>query len=268
MEIPCGGCIGCRLDRAAEWQTRLYHESMQHNLKAFITCTYAPEHLPENGTLVKKHFQDFLKRLRNTVRPIKIRFFACGEYGEKLTRPHYHAIIFGYDFTDKKHYKTHRGNKLYTSETLTKLWGMGHCITGAVTPDSCGYVSRYIMKKVRGQKAETHYHVGVNTQTGEMISVLPEYIHMSLKPGIGASYYEQNKRQLHAQDSVVVKGKLRKVPKYYDRQTEKEDPELLEWLKHIRAEQAKTRSGDNTPRRLEDREYILTQKSLNVRNLS
>nr|QJB19390.1 MAG: replication initiator protein [Microvirus sp.] len=255
MDIPCGHCIGCRLDRAAEWQSRLIHESKMHERSCFLTCTYTPENLPPGGTLVKKHFQDFLKRLRKHTNG-GIRFFACGEYGDTTRRPHYHALIFGYDFSDKKNYgKGSKGDVLYVSKTLDTLWSHGACYIGSVTPDSCGYVARYIMKKVTGDLAEDHYRV-VDTTTGEIHQLLPEYIHMSTRPAIGLSFYEKFSDEIHRSDFVLVKGKKRKTPRYYDKQLEKTNPDLLEELKYLRTVKAAERRQDNTDERLAVREEV------------
>jgi len=255
LEIPCGGCIGCRLDRAAEWQTRLIHESKMHPLNCFLTCTYDDKHLPRDGSLNKKHFQDFLKRLRKHTNG-GIRFFACGEYGDSTRRPHYHAIIFGYDFPDKRKYsKGSKGDYLYKSQTLDTLWTHGNCLIGSVSPDSCGYVARYIMKKVRGQMADEHYTT-VNTQTGEIHKLLPEYIHMSTRPAIGLTFYEAFKDEIIESDFVLVKGKKRKTPRYYDKQLEKKNPQLLEDIKFLRAQSAHERRADSTDDRLAVREQV------------
>lgn len=255
FDLPCGKCIGCRLDRAQEWRGRLMHELQDHRLSAFLTLTYSDANLPAGGVLVKKHMQDFLKRLRKATGG-GIRFFACGEYGDTTQRPHYHAIIFGHDWADKKMYKTTKqGNKLYMSESLNSMWGHGNCWIGAVTADSCGYVARYIMKKVTGDQAKDHYE-RVDPKTGEIYQLPPEYIHMSTRPAIGRNFYEKHKKQIHTQDSVVIKGKLQKVPRYYDKQLEKEDPEHLEWLKHIRQQRAHENRLDNTRERLAVKEEI------------
>lgn len=255
MDIPCGNCLGCRLDRSAEWQTRLIHESKTHVLNCFLTLTYRNEDLPPGGTLVKKHFQDFMKRLRKHTNG-GIRFFACGEYGDENRRPHYHAIIFGYDFGDKKHYKkTRSGDVLYTSKLLDKLWGYGDCSIGSVSPDSCGYVARYIMKKITGQLAGEHYK-NVDTKTGEIVSILPEYIHMSTRPAIGLNFYEKYKDEITQSDFVVVKGKKRKTPRYYDKRLEKENPERHEDVKFLRSQNALKRAADNTDERLAIREEV------------
>jgi hypothetical protein len=226
-----------------------------HERSCFLTCTYDPQHLPADGSLNKKHFQDFLKRLRKHTNG-GIRFFACGEYGDTTRRPHYHALIFGYDFADKKpHGKGSKGDILYVSRTLDDIWGHGVCYIGSVSPDSCGYVSRYIMKKVTGQLAQDHYRV-VDTTTGEIHQLLPEYIHMSTRPAIGLSFYEKFHKEIHQSDFVLVKGKKRKTPRYYDKQLEKKDPDLLEELKYLRTVKAAERRQDNTDERLAVREEV------------
>lgn len=264
LQIPCGGCVGCRLDRAAEWQSRLVHESKMHLFNVFLTLTYSDENLPENGTLVKDHFQKFMMRLRKSIYPTKVRYYMCGEYGSQTQRPHYHAILFGHDFADKKyHKKTPQGDKLYISNTLDRLWGHGHCWIGSVTPESCGYVARYIMKKITGDAAELHY-TRLNPETGELIPILPEYTNMSLKPAIGLTFYEKYHKEIHTQDSVIINGRLRKTPRYYDKQLDKKDPFRLEDIKYERTLKAKDREVDNTPERLAVREEFKKERIKNL----
>lgn len=259
LQIPCGGCIGCRLDRSRQWAARLMHEAKYHELKSFLTLTYSDENLPEGGTLVKRDFQLFMKRFRKE-HGGKIRYFMCGEYGDGNDRPHYHAIIFGCDFPDrKKHSKGARGDQIYTSATLDRIWGLGHTYIGNVTHESCGYVARYCMKKVTGQMAEEHYS-RVNPATGEWYLLLPEYINMSLRPGIGADYYEDFKNDLYPSDYAVVKGKKLPVPKYYDRKLEKEEPQLLEQLKATRKRRAVLDKANNTRERLAVRKEVILSK--------
>ena len=110
LTLPCGQCIGCRLNYSRNWAIRCVHESSLHEHNCFITLTYNDENLPLNGSLDLKHFQDFMKRLRKKV-SVPIRYFHCGEYGSRLQRPHYHLLLFGLDFPDKKFWKMSRGKR-------------------------------------------------------------------------------------------------------------------------------------------------------------
>ena len=67
VEFACGQCIGCRIERSRQWAIRCVHEAQLYEANCFITLTYAPEHLPKNGSLVLEHFQKFMKRLRKRV---------------------------------------------------------------------------------------------------------------------------------------------------------------------------------------------------------
>jgi hypothetical protein len=258
LQIPCGGCIGCRIDKSSAWATRLMHESKWHEQKSFLTLTYDELNLPSNGSLDKTHFQLFMKRFRKK-HGGKIRFFMCGEYGDTTQRPHYHAIIYGCDFSDKRRHSTNpQGNTLWVSDTLDQLWSHGHCYIGEVTQESCAYVARYIMKKVTGDMAQSHYER--ITPEGEIYQLQPEYITMSLKPGIGFQHYQSYKSDFYPSDYAVVKGKKVPVPKYYDRQLEKENPELFESIKSSRISRAKKNKADNTPDRLAVRKTVLKSK--------
>lgn len=264
IEVPCGGCVGCRIDRSRQWTIRLMHESKLHELKCFLTLTYDDLHLPLNGSLDKSHPQGFLKRLRRRHafhnNGAKLRYFLCGEYGDTTFRPHYHMILFGCDFADKRrHSKGSNGDQLYISKLLDEIWSFGDCYIGSVTEQSCGYVARYIMKKVNGDLAEDHYR-RVDLNTGEYIDLLPEYNAMSLKPGIGLDFYEKFKSDFYPRDNAVMKGKYYPVPKYYDRQLEKSDPRLLADLKECRVERSLSRKADNSSSRLKVREEVLKSR--------
>jgi hypothetical protein len=267
LQIPCGGCIGCKMDKSRQWMLRLMHEAKFHEQKAFLTLTYDDLNLPENGSLNKRHFTLFMKRLRKQ-HGGKLRYFMCGEYGDQTQRPHYHAILYGCDFSDRKpHSKGTKGDQIYISESLDDLWSLGNCYIGAVTAESCGYVSRYIMKKVTGDMAAEHYG-RVDPATGEWFLLQPEYVCMSRRPGIGSQYYDDFKTDLYPSDTAISKGKQMSVPKYYDRQLEKEDPDLLVKLKEKRQRRALKNQADNTPERLAVRKLILLSKTkMLTRNL-
>lgn len=235
IPLPCGQCIGCRLERSRQWAVRLVHENRFHSRSSFITLTYAPEHLPKNGSLDISHFQKFMKRLRKTFSGVTIRFFHAGEYGEENFRPHYHAIIFGVDFRDDSYgnLTTDRGDFTWHSKTLDKLWPYGHSLVGDVTFESCAYVARYVTKKITGPNAKDHY-TRISATTGEIHSVHPEYCTMSRRPGIGRLHFDRFVSSIYNSDSVVLNGATMKPPKFYDRCLEKTDLSLYENIKDQR----------------------------------
>lgn len=225
LDIPCGQCIGCRLERSRQWAMRCYHEASLYDDNCFITLTYSPECVPLDGSLNVKHFQDFMKRLRFRFGS-GIRFFHCGEYGEKFNRPHYHACIFNFDFPDKEIWTERDGIKTYTSEILNDLWeNKGFCLIGDLTFESAAYVARYVTKKITGDRAPDHY--------GDR---RPEYTTMSRRPGIGKQWLERFTEDVFPCDNVVIRGKVMKPPKYYDRVFEVDNPEIFSKLKRIRKE--------------------------------
>lgn len=184
-----------------------------HDVSVFITPTYSDEHLPSDYSVSVRELQLFHKKLRHACGPF--RFFACGEYGEQGLRPHYHELLFGLDFPDKFLWSvSKRGERLYRSETLEKLWGKGHCLIGNVTLESAGYCARYSMKKITGDLAQDHYR-RTHPLSGEVCNVRPEFIVMSRMPGIGAAWFDRFKADAFPSDFLVVDGRKVPVPGYY-----------------------------------------------------
>lgn len=254
FSLPCGQCIGCRLERSRQWAMRCLHESSLHEDNHFLTLTYDDDHLPEGQTLRYRDFQLFMKRLRK-ISP-KLRFFMCGEYGDKLGRPHYHAIMFNLPIDDLKYYsKTGSGSKIHTSEKLTKLWGMGEVFIGDVTFESAAYVARYCLKKVTGKDSEEFYK-RLDTSTGEIISIEPEFAHMSLKPGIGRPWLDRFGSDVYPHDYVIIRGQKVKPPKYYDRVFEQGNPDDLDYIKAQRELDAALNMPDNSRARLAVKEEV------------
>lgn len=267
QEVPCGQCIGCRLEKSRQWAMRCVHEAQMHDDNCFITLTYDDENLPELGTLVKKDFQDFMKRLRRKVciysidengdkyceNPIS--YYMCGEYGEKNKRPHYHACLFGFDFTDRSLHSVRGDIKVYTSDLLNDRWGLGYATVGELTFESAAYTARYCTKKVTGQRADLHY-LDFDINTGELYAArLPEYNDMSRGRPIGRGWRDRFRSDLE-KDFITLRGVKMKPPKYYDRCLEREDPERLEHIKSVRKDNALKHMDNNTPERLRVRETL------------
>lgn len=254
IDLPCGRCIGCRLERSRQWATRIMFEAQAHEKTSFLTLTYSDENLPSPPSLRYRDYQLFMKRLRKQFG--NVRYYMCGEYGETTRRPHYHACIFGQDFSDDRrlHSVTTAGNKLYTSATLANLWGLGHCIIGELTFDSAAYVARYVMKKVTGDPAKEHYSY---TDADGVVSQLePEFCRMSLKPGIGALWFDKFHNDVYPHDFVVINGTKCKPPRYFDKLLKRKNPQLLVDVQDDREYNAYLNRDDSSDSRLEVRETV------------
>nr|WAE43432.1 MAG: replication initiator protein [Microviridae sp.] len=240
IKIPCGQCIGCRLERSRQWAMRCENEQSLHLNNTFITLTY--ENAPPS--LNKTDFPLFMKRLRK-IYGKEIRFFHCGEYGEKFKRAHHHAILFNHEFHDKYYFKGHPPCVLYRSAELEKIWKLGHCTIGAANWETAAYVARYCTKKITGVRAEEHYK-----------DRIPEHVTMSLKPGIGKIWFDKYSRDLYNYDTQVIRnGQECKPASYYDKLYDAINPEHLQELKAKRKEKA-IQNPDNCYRRLKVKETI------------
>jgi len=266
LTVPCGRCIGCRVDKAKSWAVRCVHEAFTHDLNCFITLTYNDKFLPADGSLDKFAFQKFMKRLRKMVSSKsfkkkypnlyrrKIGYFQCGEYGELLTRPHYHACIFNFDFPDRVLWSIRNGVKLYRSALLESLWSdpifktsYGFSTIGDVTYESANYVAKYVLKKINGEKAIDHY-----------CGLYPEFVRMSRRPGLGKLWIDTYKSDVYPLDKVLEmshSGKILQVkpPRYYDKIYDLTNSEKFDKIKALRLKRS-TESTDNHWRRLQARE--------------
>ena len=187
-----------------------------HEHNCFITLTFSPEELAKRNnpqSLDVSEFQRFMKRLRKKYG--KVRFFHCGEYGEQNKRPHYHALLFGVDFSDRQLFSQRNGVRLYVSDNLSKLWPYGFSTIGDVTFESAAYCARYVMKKVRGEGSQDHY-MWTDMETGEVNPVKPEYATMSRKPGIGKTWFDKYKSDVFPNDYCVIRGHEVRPPRYYE----------------------------------------------------
>lgn len=294
LNLACGQCVGCRLERSRQWAVRCTHEKQFHEESAFLTLTIRDADMAPGGSLDHRDIQLFLKKLRrHTVRALPrskiprsarvsafknqtprwdyskvrgkirinyLRYYMCGEYGPRTDRAHYHMILYGTDFKDKRHHTVSRSNtrdNIYTSKTLDKIWGKGDCYIGEVTFESAAYVARYIMKKVNGPKQQQHYE-RIDALTGEIFKRQPEYTRMSLKPGIGKKWIDKYESDVYPEGTVLARGHKSKSPKYYDKLYKKKDPLQYDDLLWQRMKEANP--ADNTPERLATRERVAKAK--------
>lgn len=256
LELPCGRCIGCRLERSRQWSVRIMQEASLYDFNVFITLTYSDEHLP-GPSLVYRDFQLFMKRLRFARPGTKVRFFASGEYGGLTNRPHFHAILFNCWFPDRRDFGVgSNGAPQWTSEELEKLWGLGMCVIAGVTFQSAGYVARYCLKKVYGEPAEDHYK-RIDPISGREIQIAPEF--MKCSQGIGRAWLEKHWESVYGNASpgmIVQDGHLGKTPRYYDKVLKERDPDLHAAIAFDRMQVMLRQAANNTDERLAVREEV------------
>lgn len=302
IRIPCGRCIGCRLDKSREWATRLQCEALDYPESSnwFVTLTYAqPDDsldLPSYGrfasvnddgalTLNKQHPTDWLKRLREhharkvsydydpptyydsrtgKVRPLGIRYFLAGEYGDRTMRPHYHVIMLNCPLPDLRQIGRNKlGMPLYTSDLMTETWGYGHVTIGRMTWQTAAYVARYTLKKANGQTDEQY----------EQLGLTPEYTVMSRMPGIGHEYLLRHSNDIYTDDEVVLpalskdKPNVQRPPKYFDRVYQAIDPKTVAKVKSRRAEVAQIMQAEKLAKTdLDEAAYLtLAEKATSER---
>ena len=241
--IPCGQCVGCRLDYSRKWADRMCMEASFHDSNYFLTLTYDDEHLPlpnlivdeETGEAVespfrslhKKDMQDFMKRLRKNSGQ-KVRFYLAGEYGDQTFRPHYHLILFGLKLVDLKPFKrSSQGFYYYVSDFIRKCWPFGNHFVTDFTWDTAAYTARYVMKKLKGRDAQFYNDFGIE----------PPFTLMSRAPGLGRDYYNEQKDYIYRFDGFYLSnnpGIKIKPPRYFDKLYDIEYPEAMEEVKRKR----------------------------------
>lgn len=257
IPVPCGQCIGCRLDWSLGWAIRCMSEKRLHADSAFLTLTYDDDHLPKNYSLNPMHLTLFMKRLRMRL-GTGLRFFACGEYGELTQRPHYHVLLLNYSFNDRKMDRQSKSGSanLYVSATLSNLWEYGHANFGEVTLESCAYVASYCTKKlIISDKTP----LSVLQRNLLKLSRVPEFHRMSRRPGIGMDAFARFNGEWFRADSMVMSGKEKGIPRYFDVKFEEANPapegRLLSDLDRIKRDRrSRVNKADNTQRRLMVRE--------------
>lgn len=256
--IPCGKCIGCRLEYSREWANRGYLESKEWKQNWFCTITYDEEHLiiPEEfesengityinegdwkGTLVPKDLTQFIKNVRQIMKreynQNNIRFMAAGEYGEKGDRPHYHIIFFNLNLPveDLFEPRISNNNVYYRSKIIERAWKKGISNISEANWNTIAYTARYITKKINGTGSEESY-----AEKGQ----LKEFFRVSRMPGIGEAYFRKHYKEIYEKDEIIIKNKegtiATKPPKYYDYLYEQIDPKGFEAIKQKRRHEQK-----------------------------
>lgn len=234
--VGCGSCGGCRKDQARDWTIRLLHEQRETELRlwpktpkltlprtSFITLTY--EEIPEDGALNPRHLSGFIKDLRRA-NP-RLRWFGCGEYGDKGKRPHYHAIVYGPHFLDRRAGFDPDRPTAWRSDALETAWGRGLIDGDTANAKTISYVAGYVQKKI-SKKAYPDAFTRVRPETGELVNVYPEFTRMSMRPAIGRTWIRRWWRDVYPRDYINLDGFHFKPPRYYDKWMEMtHDPSKL-----------------------------------------
>lgn len=175
----CSQCTPCRIKRRREWHHRIMLEGALNRSNSFVTLTYDDKHIPKGNTLYPKDLQDFMKRLRKRVSPLKVRFYAVGEYGDTYGRPHYHIALFGYAGCRNEVYESFkprvcRDHKCKPCTLIRDTWGKGFIYNTRLTPERCRYIARYVVKKMTSK------------DDPRLDGRHPEFSRQSNRPGVGA----------------------------------------------------------------------------------
>lgn len=217
IALPCNKCDGCKQARANTWARRCEHEASLYQSNTFLTLTYDDDHLPSKAYLRPEDLTNFHKRIRahvnrscrgvNSDRSRPLRFFACGEYGDRGGRPHYHTLLFNVGFNDAKQV----GADLYESETLNKLWPLGQARFGPATPAAANYIAKYTMKNQRPSRSADPRRENDADEDGEYI----ERPFLRASQGIGAGWLQKYHRDLVRGYLVTSEGQKTTIPRYY-----------------------------------------------------
>jgi len=230
-------------------------EARLHDANSFLTLTYDDEHLPADGSLSKRAFPEFMARLRRARPHRRLRYFHCGEYGEKRRRPHYHAVLFGEDFSDCRAPFKRPGSKFpeWIAPELMELWPHGQSLIGSVAFESASYVARYTCGK-HGKRIDRSPNEYVDTRTGEVVPREREFATMSRMPGIAHGWVERYGFEVYPRDEIVVGGVKMAPPRYFDKLLEREYPDLYERVVHDRKVAPPRKGYEKSAERLHVRE--------------
>lgn len=261
ITLSCGSCIGCRVRKQVAWGTRIYCESRLHLFSSFATFTYDDEHLPSDGGLHYEDMQRFFKRLRLEVAPSRIRFFCGCEYGGRYGRPHYHVVFLGWVPDEEAIFRRAGTAAAVISPFLERLWGMGGVRATLLEPAQCLYVAKHNVDKLTGAQADREgTYRRVDRDTGEIVEVRAPFATMSRRPGIGHAWVERYLDDVSKifHDGVVVEGKLRQLPRYFDDFIASVKPRFAAEREDLRIIQSldPRRVADSTPERLAVREVV------------
>ena len=199
--VNCGKCLHCRKARSYELAMRCVLHASMHTNNMFLTLTYDETREGYDNKLRYTDIQKFKKKLRSHVHRKtgqKIQIFNVHEYG-KNGKKHWHALVFNYNFSDRKIHTKKNGIPLYTSKILQSLWGHGFVTIGDVEEASALYQAQYMEKDYKN-----------GNQTNERKS-------KSNHQGLGKPYFMKHYKQVLELGYVPFNGHKRPIPRYFEK---------------------------------------------------
>lgn len=220
IQVNCGSCSECQNTYSNEWALRVSLEA-KNKPSCFITLTYNKENLPSNG-VEKEALQKFIKRLRKQLykNDIDIKYFACGEYGKRNARPHYHINIIGWIPEDLRFFgKSKSSQSLYRSTIVEKLWKFGFVWVEPCDFKTAKYTAKYMQKyAITNDKLNKPF--------------------LLMSKGLGKDFATE---KIIENKKIYYDGQVYPIPRYF--MTKLEDFNGFEKLKEFRKKQAELRDS-------------------------
>lgn len=262
LSVPCGQCMGCLVDKRRAWKVRGACEAQMHPYSSFLTLTYSDDYLPYPPQVEVRVLQLFFKRLRKILSE-RVGYLACGEYGERDRRPHYHVCLFGHDFAEDRYpwSQSKSGYTQYRSPSLEKIWPFGHSTISDFDPTTAEYTAGYITKS---NKPKLDW---LDVQTGETGHLHKEFLLASRKPALGLSWLLKYRQEVLDNDFVVLNGTRHRVPPYFWQKLQlwAEDEGDYEAVDRIKARRLENLQRLVSAGELEARRQMTKQESANLK---
>lgn len=222
LEIPCGWCLNCRVDRQNYYIDRAWYEYDKFGYGAFVCLTFDDWHIapfcitdPNTNSLVIDNYthrplmsipheeaSKFIERLRRYMKyhnfdlpgfTYKFKWLGCYEYGGQFDRPHFHFCFFGLDY--KKAVKV-----------FQKCWPFGFVDSRPILRGGIEYVTKYLDKECHGLALKEKY---------DDRNLVRPWIRTSNNFGVGLYLDNLDYIRNHKLCYLSRKGKLRPLPAYY-----------------------------------------------------
>lgn len=277
--LRCRVCIGCRSDRACDISLRAAHEAKMVEASCFLTLTYDREHLPVTwkavsdegqrlalahphrvapygGSLRRRDVVLFMKRLREHLWRnfgVRVRAYYVGEYGSRKMRPHYHLLLWGWDFRSdrRREVDSGGGHPMWSSKLVDELWGMGLCRINELGHEVAKYAAKYALKSLGG-KQELRSLVG-----GGLVEVEPPFDQLPHGRALGLSWLDRYWSDVFPRGVVLLRGGIElPVPLAYMKVCKEREPDVFERVVYERGLEGFKRFEHVMPARLRARETV------------